>query len=191
MDDRLWAASRAQHVNRAVNTAMKRSSVMQPLSAPTSSQEFSRPKSCRNPHGGVHCAYCKATFSSEERREEHVQSEHIADEQDSEAKQLLKPLIRRNGIVFEQKKYRRVAIPANRVESPGPAQQPEIGLQLGLRQPLPIDVAEGDQREDQLGPDNYREARRLDGSRDGWKIRDNGQFGSYPSFDACDDESAP
>jgi hypothetical protein len=36
-----------------------------------------------------------------------------------------------------------------------------------------------------------REARRLDGSRDYWLYREEGRFGSYPSFDACDDESAP
>jgi hypothetical protein len=39
--------------------------------------------------------------------------------------------------------------------------------------------------------DNYWEERRLDGSRDYWQIREEGRFGSHPSFDACDDESAP
>jgi hypothetical protein len=38
---------------------------------------------------------------------------------------------------------------------------------------------------------NYREERRLDGSRDYWQIREIGRFGSHPSYDNCDDESAP
>jgi hypothetical protein len=39
--------------------------------------------------------------------------------------------------------------------------------------------------------DNYWEERRLDGSRDYWQTREDGRFGSHPSFDDCDDESAP
>lgn len=39
--------------------------------------------------------------------------------------------------------------------------------------------------------DNYWEERRLDGSRDYSQIREDGRFGSHPSYDACDDESAP
>lgn len=39
--------------------------------------------------------------------------------------------------------------------------------------------------------DNHRIERRLDGSRDYWQIREEGRFGSHPSFDSCDDESAP
>jgi hypothetical protein len=39
--------------------------------------------------------------------------------------------------------------------------------------------------------DNYWEERCLDGSRDYWQIREEGRFGSHPSYDACDDESAP
>jgi hypothetical protein len=38
---------------------------------------------------------------------------------------------------------------------------------------------------------NHWEERRLDGSRDYWQIREAGRFGSHPSFDQCDDESAP
>jgi hypothetical protein len=38
--------------------------------------------------------------------------------------------------------------------------------------------------------DDYREERRLDGSRDYWQIREDGLFGSHPSYDDCDDESA-
>jgi hypothetical protein len=38
---------------------------------------------------------------------------------------------------------------------------------------------------------NYWTGRRLDRSRDFSQIRDNGQFGSYPLHDDCDDESAP
>lgn len=38
---------------------------------------------------------------------------------------------------------------------------------------------------------NYWRERRLDGSRDFWQIRDNGEFGSYPLYDDCSDESAP
>lgn len=45
--------------------------------------------------------------------------------------------------------------------------------------------------EESSSPDNYRENRRLDGSRDYWRFREEGRFGSHPSFDACDDESAP
>ncbi len=33
--------------------------------------------------------------------------------------------------------------------------------------------------------------RRLDGSRDSWKIRENGRFGSHSSYDQMDDESEP
>jgi hypothetical protein len=36
-----------------------------------------------------------------------------------------------------------------------------------------------------------RQNRKLDGSRDFAQFRDRGQFGSYPSFDSCDDESHP
>jgi hypothetical protein len=43
---------------------------------------------------------------------------------------------------------------------------------------------------DSVVPDP-REERRLDGSRDYFVFRDHGQFGSHPSFDACDDESDP
>jgi len=39
--------------------------------------------------------------------------------------------------------------------------------------------------------DNYREERRLDGSRDYSQFREEGKFGSHPSYDDCDDESAP
>jgi hypothetical protein len=39
--------------------------------------------------------------------------------------------------------------------------------------------------------DNHWEERRLDGSRDYWQIREEGRFGSHPSYDDCDDESAP
>lgn len=39
--------------------------------------------------------------------------------------------------------------------------------------------------------EEYREGRRLDGSRDYWRFREDGRFGSHPSFDACDDESQP
>ena len=39
--------------------------------------------------------------------------------------------------------------------------------------------------------ESYAEERRLDGSRDYWQIREDGRFGSHPSFDDCDDESAP
>ncbi len=39
--------------------------------------------------------------------------------------------------------------------------------------------------------DNHREERRLDGSRDYWRLREDGRFGSHPSFDDCDDESTP
>jgi hypothetical protein len=39
--------------------------------------------------------------------------------------------------------------------------------------------------------DNYWEDRRLDGSRDYSQIREDGRFGSHPSYDSCDDESAP
>jgi len=39
--------------------------------------------------------------------------------------------------------------------------------------------------------DNYWEERRLDGSRDYWQVREEGRFGSHPSYDDCDDESAP
>jgi hypothetical protein len=39
--------------------------------------------------------------------------------------------------------------------------------------------------------DNHWEERRLDGSRDYWQVREDGRFGSHPSFDCCDDESAP
>ena len=38
---------------------------------------------------------------------------------------------------------------------------------------------------------NYWEERRLDGSRDYWQVRESGRFGSHPSYDDCDDESAP
>lgn len=38
---------------------------------------------------------------------------------------------------------------------------------------------------------NYWEERRLDGARDYWQVREEGRFGSHPSFDSCDDESAP
>ena len=41
------------------------------------------------------------------------------------------------------------------------------------------------------GAGHYREERRLDGSRDFAQIRDNGQFGSHPSYDDCGDDSAP
>jgi hypothetical protein len=37
----------------------------------------------------------------------------------------------------------------------------------------------------------YWEDRRLDGSRGYWRYREEGRFGSHPSFDSCDDESAP
>jgi hypothetical protein len=37
----------------------------------------------------------------------------------------------------------------------------------------------------------YWEERRLDGSRDYWGYREQGMFGSYPSFDDCEDESRP
>ena len=46
-----------------------------------------------------------------------------------------------------------------------------------------------DERVNQI--DNYWEERRLDGSRDYWQIRESGRFGSHPSYDDCDDESAP
>jgi hypothetical protein len=36
----------------------------------------------------------------------------------------------------------------------------------------------------------HREERRLDGSRDYWQIREEGRFGSRPSYDDCNDESA-
>lgn len=36
-----------------------------------------------------------------------------------------------------------------------------------------------------------KQNRRLDGSRDYWLIREDGRFGSHPSFDSCDDESGP
>ncbi len=39
--------------------------------------------------------------------------------------------------------------------------------------------------------ESYWEERRLDGSRDYWQIREDGRFGSHPTFDDCDDESAP
>jgi len=35
------------------------------------------------------------------------------------------------------------------------------------------------------------EERRLDGSRDNWRIRESGRFGSHPTFDSLDDESKP
>jgi hypothetical protein len=38
---------------------------------------------------------------------------------------------------------------------------------------------------------NHREERRLDGSRDYSQVREEGRFGSHPSYDDCDDESAP
>lgn len=50
-------------------------------------------------------------------------------------------------------------------------------------------VDDGDERVGEL--DNYSEERRLDGARDFWQIREEGRFGSHPSFDSCDDESAP
>lgn len=37
--------------------------------------------------------------------------------------------------------------------------------------------------------DEYKETRRLDGSRDYWKIRDQGKFGSHSSYDDMGDES--
>ncbi len=45
--------------------------------------------------------------------------------------------------------------------------------------------------DDENGRDDYGEERRLDGSSDYWEIREDGRFGSYPSYDDCDDESAP
>ncbi len=45
--------------------------------------------------------------------------------------------------------------------------------------------------DDRHGFADYYETRRLDGARDFWSIRDHGQFGSHPTFDACDDESNP
>src|SRR5262249_16326448 len=112
--------------------AKKQPPVVRPSSVPTSPQEPLGPKSSRERYGVVDCAYCEAAFSSAARREEHVQSEHVADGSDSEAKQLLKPLIRIKGIIFEQKRYRRVAIPENRVEQPPNTQQQEIGSQARL-----------------------------------------------------------
>jgi hypothetical protein len=50
-------------------------------------------------------------------------------------------------------------------------------------------VAEHDSNSDPRK--EYREERRLDGSKDFWPHRDQGRFGSHPSFDACDDESIP
>ena len=54
-------------------------------------------------------------------------------------------------------------------------------------------VGTGDEGENDHSTEveNYREERRLDGSRDYWQIREEGRFGSHPSFDDCDDESAP
>jgi hypothetical protein len=37
----------------------------------------------------------------------------------------------------------------------------------------------------------YKENRRLDGSRDYWRIRDQGKFGSHSSYDDMGDESFP
>jgi hypothetical protein len=39
--------------------------------------------------------------------------------------------------------------------------------------------------------DDYYEDRRLDGSRDYWQFREDGQFGSHPTYDDFGDESEP
>jgi hypothetical protein len=65
---------------------------------------------------------------------------------------------------------------------------PYNGHRLGqaqLTDSSEVEASTSDQRRE------YRENRRLDGSRDYWQLREEGRFGSHPSFDSCDDESTP
>jgi hypothetical protein len=262
-EGRSWAAKRTQRLKETPQNPNRQSTVVRPYAVPASPQALMRQMHSLEPDGGVYCAYCKAVFASDAPREEHVRSEHVADASEPEAKQLLKPLLNIKGILFEQKKYSRTAIPTPGSASSPQAKQQKIGRQSALKQgertaalvkPTALRVPSGSdlvicpdcktnvridriekhrqrvhnsrssslavrqiepnttgrqssarnkpaclclwppggvEHEDQLRPDNYREERRLDGARDSWRIRDNGQFGSYPSFDACDDEADP
>ena len=71
-----------------------------------------------------------------------------------------------------------------------------------LRLPQPVKAVEAGATElkatgaasdldDDLALDRYAENRRLDGSRDYWGYREEGRFGSHPSFDDMDDDSDP
>jgi hypothetical protein len=72
------------------------------------------------------------------------------------------------------------------VATGGPARYRALSIGSGVSGPAGDD---NDERTRAL--DNYWEERRLDGSRDYWQVREEGRFGSHPSFDGCDDESAP
>ena len=75
---------------------------------------------------------------------------------------------------------------SRRVASGGPTRYKALSMGSGVSGP-----SGGDEDERLAELDNYWEERRLDGSRDYWQIREDGRFGSHPSFDSCDDESAP
>jgi len=75
---------------------------------------------------------------------------------------------------------------SKRVSPGGPQRYKALAIGSGVGGPAGDD---NDERSHEL--DNYWEERRLDGSRDYWQIREEGRFGSHPSFDSCDDESAP
>ncbi len=48
------------------------------------------------------CSYCKGSFHYDYLRDEHVESEHIADEGDTSEQALAKPLVRRAGVVYHR-----------------------------------------------------------------------------------------
>jgi hypothetical protein len=221
---------------------------------------------------GIRCPYCSERFLSDDRKEDHLNTEHVADSADTSEAAMARPLVLLRGLVFE----RRVRLRAERLvnepqpEKPitpkvsvgatpkmlsnkpanvvpnsrrfvqsAPSRSARVMVQCpecpslvredhlqkhrskihGMRKATPPIAAstvrksskvkassrphrpapgndlkkipQGDAGEKLIENPNYREERRLDGSRDYWQIREIGRFGSHPSYDDCDDESRP
>lgn len=237
------------------------------------------PLADRVPSRGIGCPYCANRFNSQTKMETHIQSEHVAAENDASEAARAKPLILVGGRVFERRAVERASrlrvvhpvsnartVPGERrrksdphaarttlrrskaplvqcpkcpssvrldrlprhlrkthgtIQPPSPPQAAVMPNQSTVRQstsgknaaqgppggePRVRSLTAGRHRrasepkfhEDEPSEEDVlydievsQEERRLDGSRDLWQIREDGRFGSYPSYDDCDDESAP
>lgn len=138
---------------------------------------------------GTGCPYCPSRFDSFEKQDLHVEEEHTADEHDHSDDALCRPLVRKGGRVFERITRCRLPRLMNNAFDSAHNGLHEKGLEIASG-PL-LGKHDPDTDSDHNENENYREGRRLDGSRDYWQLREEGRFGSHPSYDDCEDDSAP
>jgi hypothetical protein len=166
-DGRIWER-RSLPKTRSIAAGQPRAPIQQPVQNPIR-QSLSHPVAAQPVFPKVQCPKCPSLVRTD-RIAKHLRNVHGLERNPTQGRS-------------SSARVRKLSKP---VAAGGPARYRALSIGSGVSGPAGDD---NDERTRAL--DNYWEERRLDGSRDYWQVREEGRFGSHPSFDGCDDESAP